>query len=135
MSEQNVEVVRRAGAAWQSGGPDAMLEFLDPEIEWRVRLDLPDAGTYRGHAEVRQLFGRFEEVLEKMRYEPLEFIDAGELVVMPLHWWGRGRLSGAEVAERQGETWVFTVRDGRITAVHEYRRKEDALEAAGLAGQ
>jgi ketosteroid isomerase-like protein len=36
------------------------------------------------------------------------------------------------VAERQGETWVFTVRDGRVATVHEYRDKREAIEAAGL---
>jgi hypothetical protein len=133
MSQENVEIVRGAGEAWQRGGIDAMLEFLDPDIEWRVRPDLPDSGTYRGHEGVRRLFARFEEMLEDQGYEPQEYIDAGDLVVMPLHWWGRGRLSRAEVAERRGETWVFTVRGGRIAAVHEYRHKREALEAAGLS--
>jgi uncharacterized protein len=132
MSQENVEIVRRAGEAWQRGGIDAMLEFLDPGVEWRVRPDLPESGTYRGHEGVRRLFTRFEEVLEGQGYEPQEYIDAGDLVVMPLHWWGRGRRSGAVVAERQGETWVFTVRDGRVATVHEYRDKREAIEAAGL---
>ena len=133
MSQENVEIVRRAGEAWKLGGVAAMLEFLDPKIEGRVRPDLPAAGTYRGHDGVKRLFERFEDVLEDQGYEPQEFIDAGELVVMPLQWWGRGRLSGVEVAERRGETWVFTVRDGTIAAVQEYRNKREALEAAGLS--
>jgi ketosteroid isomerase-like protein len=63
-----------------------------------------------------------------------EFIEAGaDRVVVPLHWGGRGKLSGAEVAERQGETWVFTVENEKVTRVTEYRRKAEALEAAGLS--
>ena len=81
------------------------------EIEWRTRPDLPDSATYRGHAEVKQLFA---------------------LVVVPLSWLGRGKLSGALVEERQGETWIYTLRDGKIATVREYRHKAQALEAAGL---
>jgi hypothetical protein len=94
MSQENVEIVRRAGEAWQRGGIDAMLEFLDPGVEWRVRPDLPESGTYRGHEGVRRLFTRFEEVLEGQGYEPQEYIDAGDLVVMPLHWWDAGVAAG-----------------------------------------
>ena len=64
--------------------------------------------------------------------KPIEFIGAGKQVVVPLEWSGRGKGSGAEVAERQGETWVFTVRDGKIAVVTEYRLKAEALEAVGL---
>jgi ketosteroid isomerase-like protein len=101
----------------------------------RTRADLPDADTYHGHEGVRQLFARFDEVLEDMGFEVLEYIDMGDRVVVPLHWWGRGRLSGVEVAERQGETWVVTVSDARITKVEEYRHKQEALEAVGLPAE
>jgi ketosteroid isomerase-like protein len=53
--------------------------------------------------------------------------------VVPLHWGGRGKLSGVEVAERQGETWVFTVENGKVARVTEYRHKAEALEAVGLS--
>ena len=83
---------------------------------------------------ITQLIARFEEVLEALGAAAQEYIDAGDRVVVPLHWWGRERLSGVEVAERHGETWVFTVCDGRITEVEEYRHKQEAVEAVGLAG-
>ena len=133
MASANLDLVRTTFAAWGRGGLDAVLAFLDPEVDWRVRADLPDAGTYHGHEGVRRLLARFEEVLEGIGFEAQDYIDAGDRVVVPLHWWGRGRLSGVEVAEHQGETWVFTVHDGRITEVEEYRHKQQALEAAGLA--
>jgi uncharacterized protein len=133
MSRDNVQIIRQGFEAWSSGGVEPMLELADPDIEWTVRSDLPDAGVYRGHDGVRQLLGRFEEVLEDQWIEPQEFIEAGgDSVIVPLHWGGRGKMSGVEVAERQGETWVFTVKNEKITRVTEYRRKAEALEAAGL---
>jgi ketosteroid isomerase-like protein len=133
MSEANVEAAQHSFEAWASGGFDVLVEYLDPDIEWTLRPDFPDAGTFRGHDKVRGLFKRFEETFEHLGSDPLEFIDAGDQVVVPLHWWGRGKASGAEVAERQGETWVITVRDGKATKVTEYRTKEEALEAVELS--
>jgi uncharacterized protein len=134
MSRENVEVVRAGFEAWSRGGVEAMLELADPDVEWTVRPDLPDAGVYRGHKELRQLFARFEEVLEDQWVEPQEFVEtSGDRVVVPLHWGGRGKLSGVDVAERQGETWVFTVNNEKVTRVTEFRYKAEALEAAGLS--
>ena len=135
MSQGTADLVRAGFEAWGRGDVEAMLELIDPEVEWTVRPDLPDAGVYRGHEEILELFGRFEEVLEDQWFEPQEFIETDPgTVVVPLHWGGRGKASGVEVAERQGETWVFTVEEGKVKRVTEYRRKEEALAAAGIAG-
>ena len=131
MSQENVEIVRAAWNAVDRDGPEAMLRFLDPDVRWSVRPDLPDAGDYRGHAGFLELLGRFDESFEEQGYHPLDFIDAGERVVVPLRWWARGRSSGATVTERQ-ETWVFTVRDEAIAHVEEFATREEALEAVGL---
>jgi ketosteroid isomerase-like protein len=40
--------------------------------------------------------------------------------------------SGIEVEERGGETWIFTVQDGRVVRVNEFATREEALEAAGV---
>jgi ketosteroid isomerase-like protein len=107
-----------------------LFDVLSPDIEWHVRSDLPDAGIYRGHEGVRQLLGRFEEILDEMWIRPEEFIDAGEeTVIVPLRWGGTGKGSGVEVEER-GETWVFNVRDEKIVRVNEYGTRAEALEAA-----
>jgi ketosteroid isomerase-like protein len=132
MSRENLEVVRAAWASTASQGPEGMLEFLDPDVEWDVRSDLPDSGRYRGHEGFLKLVRRFDEVFEEQGYEPLDFIDAGERVVVPLRWWGRGRTSGATVTERH-ETWVFTVGGRLVTAVEEFATRAEALEAAELS--
>ena len=127
MSEAEVEVVRRAAAAWVEGGVEAMLGFVDPEIEWLTRPDLPDSDLYKGHDGVRRLYQRFEEDLEDMYYEPDELIDAGDRVVLVFHWGGRGRGSGIQVEER-GEAWVLRVSGGKIVRVDEYPNRQQALE-------
>ena len=136
MSHENVEIVRRSfevpNGPDQRDGPEAVFEFLDPGIVWEVRSDLPDAKTYVGYEGIRGLFLAFREVLDETWYRPLEFIDAGDRVIVPLRWGGRGKASGVEVVEPE-EAWVFTLRNGKIVHVKEYATKYAALKAAGLS--
>jgi ketosteroid isomerase-like protein len=131
MSEESVEVVCAAFEAWQ-GGVNCLFDFLADDIEWEVRPDLPDAERYRGHDGFRRLNARFSEVMEDMWFRPAEFIAAREdQVVVPLAWGGRGKGSGVTFEERP-ETWVFTVRDGKILRVKEFATRQQALTAVGL---
>jgi ketosteroid isomerase-like protein len=133
MSQENVEIVRRGFEAFNRGGLEALISggFGSPEIVWEVRADLPDAETYVGYEGMRRLFMAFREVLDETWYRPIEFIDVGDRVIVPLLWGGRGRASGVEMTERE-ETWVFTLRDCKIVHVKEFATKNAALEAAGL---
>ena len=133
MSQEIVEIVRSLFSGFHERGLESTFRFLSPEIEWEVRPDLPDSRTYRGHDGVRELFATFEDVLDEQWYSPRELIPAGDFVVVPLRWGGRGKTSGVTVEERE-ETWVLTVQDGAITRVREYATREPALEAVGLLG-
>jgi ketosteroid isomerase-like protein len=129
MSRQSVEVVRAAFALWQERGITS--DFLAPDIEWEVRPDLPDAGRYEGHAGVRRLSSRFDEVMDDRWYRPEDFMPVGDdQVVVPLTWGGRGKGSGLDFEERR-ETWVLTVRAGKIVRIREFATREQAITAAG----
>jgi uncharacterized protein len=132
MFQENVAVIQAYFA--KQGEEDIRLRGLHPEVEWHVRSDFPDAGVYRGQDGFRQLKARFDDVLAEQQYQPLEFIDAGPDVVVPLRWTAQGRLSGAGSVE-SFEAWVFTVEGGLITTVVEFSTKEEALEAVGLQNQ
>jgi ketosteroid isomerase-like protein len=133
MSQQNVDVLRRLFDLFSERDVDidAVLELVGPDIVWEVRSDFPDAGVYTGHEGVRRLNAAFDEVVDETWYRPLEYISTGDQVVVPLRWGGVGLGSRAGFAARE-ETWVFTLRDGRIRHVREYATKGEALEAAGL---
>jgi ketosteroid isomerase-like protein len=131
MSEESLEIVRAYFQARNQKGRKGVFDLLVPDVEWHARSDLPDAEVYRGHEGVRSLFGRFRDVMDEMWFQPDDFILAGEEIVVPLRWGGRGKGSGIDFAER--EAWVFTVRNGAITRVIEYGSKKAALEAAGLS--
>jgi ketosteroid isomerase-like protein len=128
MSQENVEILKAGFVGFESG---QFFELLDPEIEWEARPDLPDAGIYRGHDGVRQLIGRFSEVIDDIWFRPEEFIPIGEdRVAVPLRWGGKGKGSGVVVEETR-ETWLFTLSEGKVVRVQEFATREQALEGAG----
>jgi ketosteroid isomerase-like protein len=110
---------------------EALHELLDPGIVWEVRSDFPDASVYTGYDGLRRLSDAFDDVVEQTWYRPLEYIQTGSDVVVPLRWGGRGKGGQTPFAERE-ETWVLTLRDGRISRVREYATKREALAAVGL---
>jgi ketosteroid isomerase-like protein len=133
MSEENVEAIQNAFQAFDRGDPEGFFDALADDIEWRVRPDLPDAETYRGHDGVVKLLARFNDVVDDIWIKPEEFIPAGEdRVVVPIRWGGRGKGSGIDFEERR-ETWNFTIRGGKIAHIEEFATREQALKAAGLS--
>ena len=130
MSEENVETVRRAYAALEDGGVEAVIEVLDPEIVWEDLDALPGAATYRGHDGFREAFRRFYEAWGDLSFTPEEFIDAGDVVVVAHRWRGAGKSSGTPV---DTIVWnVVTLRDGKITRRRAFQDREEALAAAGI---
>lgn len=67
-----------------------------------MRSDLPDAETYVGYKGMERLFAAFRDALDDTWYEPLEFIDVGDQVVVPLRWGGRGKGSDSGASRRRG---------------------------------
>jgi ketosteroid isomerase-like protein len=130
MSQENVEIVKANIDAYNREDWDAFFKDMAPGFE----LDFSRAvGPWRGVFgldQIRRMVGEFRETWESARVEPHEFIEAGDLVVVPAtqHVKGRG---GIEVVVRA--TLVWTIRNGAIERVSMYQEKEDALEAVGLS--
>jgi uncharacterized protein len=130
MSAENVEVVRRSWEAWGAGDAAAALACFDPAVEWEPAADEPDARTAHGHEGVMELVRSWNETFEDFTGRPLEFIDAGNTVIVPMSFSGRMRGTQSEVELK--ETQVYTLHDGLIVSLREYRTKEEALAALRL---
>jgi ketosteroid isomerase-like protein len=129
MSEENVEMVRRAVEAYELEGLDGVLRYYDPEIEWTSTEAYIEPATYRGHAGVRRYLGTIEEEFEDLRIEPVELIDAGEQVISSVRISGRGKASGAHIALTLIS--LCSLQDGLIYRVRNYPDMTATLEAAG----
>ena len=128
MSSENVDSVRRGFELLRDQGLEAMLEFVDPEFEVTTPPELTvEPATYRGHDGLRRYFESFYEVMEEIRYEPEDFIAAGDQVVVPVRLVARGRGTGIEAD--QHVVMVCTLRDGRILRIDLYPTREEAFAA------
>lgn len=132
MSQENVEVVRRAFDAYARDDLEALLEELDQGVEWK---QFEEPAPVYGRNNVRGAIRRWNETWDQLQVQAEEYIDAGEFVVVLLRFRGLGRASGAPV--EQATYHVFTVRNGRIARMVEYGpgKRSEALEAVGLSEQ
>ena len=132
MSQENVEIVKAAYDAYNRQDWDVFFKDQAPGFE----LDFSRAvGPWRGVFgldQARPLVGEFHETWESVRLEPREFIEAGDLVVVPGTQHVKGR-DGIEVAARGAFVW--TIRNGAIERVSLYQSRQDALEDLGLSEQ
>ncbi len=136
MSQENIQTVREAAAAFNRGDLDAWLEYLADDIDYRaVEGALDDHGPIHGKDAVRAYaddwIGTLDDFMDDFRIEPVELIEAGEdKVIAVTRSSGRAKLSGVETHLTFAA--LYTVRDGKIARGREYWTKEQALEAAGL---
>jgi uncharacterized protein len=132
MSQENVEIVREAAAAFNRGDLDAWLEYLADDIDHRaVEGALDDHGPIHGKDALRVYTEDWVGTFDNLRSEPVELIEAGEdKVIAVTRISGRAKLSGVETDLTYAA--VYTIRDGKIARGREYWTKEQALEAAGL---
>jgi ketosteroid isomerase-like protein len=131
MPEKNVEIASCAYAAFNHGGVEAAMEFFHPEIEIHDFPEIPDTRTYRGHDGFRELHRNVDALFEDMRWEPVEYIDAGDNLIVMTRTVGKGRGSGVEVDATVAHVW--TIRDGKAHRLRLLGDRGEALEAAGLS--
>jgi len=127
---QNADIARSAYEAFSRGGVEAILTFLDPEIEWRMWEEFARAPrVYRGHDGVREVLSVFEENYDEFRAEPREFIEVGEQVVVPVRLVGKAKGTGEEISFDLVQVW--TSREGKAARLDVYPTRSDALRALG----
>jgi ketosteroid isomerase-like protein len=135
MSQENVEIVRQLYESMQRRDLDRMADLFDPSVEQHGTVGgLEEGNVARGPSEIRQIWQREDdEAWDEHRFEPQEFIEAGDRVVVFQREYQRGKSSGVELAVDTAA--IFDLRDGRIVRLQGYMDRAAALKAAGLSGQ
>lgn len=143
MSEQNVELVRSVLSAWEGKDAVAYIAELERDLEaTRARLEsvyTPDVEvswseknverSYRGHDGLLTAFGEWLDSFAEFYVEVLDFIDAGDQVVVPQIQRGKGRASGAWAEQRL--VHVFTIEEGKVARLAEFDTLEEAMASVG----
>jgi ketosteroid isomerase-like protein len=134
MSQENVEVVRRAQAAWNADNLDAYLTELDPEVEWHPSIEPALEGRttiYRGHDGVRRAWDEYRgEAWGRLTAQIQEIRDLGDSVLVLGHFDVTGRTTGIAFGHELG--MLITLRGGKIVCSLDFLSHAEALEAAGL---
>jgi len=131
MEADNVEIVRRGYRAFEEGGVEGILEFLDPDIEWHMSAVFTHTPrVFRGHDGVREVFRFFGELIDDLGADPHEFIDAGDRVIVPVRMHGRLRENGEPVAYELVQVWLG--REGKAIRLVTYPDREAAIAEASV---
>jgi ketosteroid isomerase-like protein len=134
MSQENVEMVRRAYDAWNSQQALPALEaYLSPDFEF-VNPDYAiEPGTRRGYQGLVAVVEAVDAAFAEYSHDPHELIDAGDKVLALVTFRARGRQGGVEM--RVDEQHVWTLEDGKVVRLEWFHDRREALEAAGLSEQ
>jgi len=130
MSQENVEIVRRAHELYRTGDLDvAIEEYLDPGIEWETRWPgLPP--VFHGREGVREWAARALEPMQiEMELVETRAVDA-ETVFAAYRVHGHGRGSGVRTEMKIFD--LLSIRNGMIYRRQTFYTEEDALKAVGL---
>ena len=128
MSQVNVQVVRAAFEAWNSGDMDALALLYDSNIVVRIPEEWPEPGPLHGRDAVISQFRHVRETFEFDELIPGDFVDTGGNVVVRAAWRGRGQ--GPQL--RIEWTFVYTLRKGKVILLEYFADHGEALEAVGL---
>jgi ketosteroid isomerase-like protein len=128
MSQENVELVRQIYGHWLRG--EMALERMDHGMSMFESTSIPGAYSAIGIEAVRRYIESFARYWEEIRFEPSEYIDAGDRVVVIARLIGRGKGSG--VAVQRKWAYVWTLRNGLALRMDGYADRAEALKAVGL---
>lgn len=130
MSQENIEIAKRANAALNSGGPEAFLEFVAPNAELLDLANAPDQqAAVKGREAIREAWTLWSAAFDELRADIEEYTDAGDAVICATHWHGQGKASGISIDVRQFDLYEF--RDGKVVSTTlGFKTKDEAEEAA-----
>jgi ketosteroid isomerase-like protein len=103
-TSQNIETAKKGYAAFAAGDLETAMSDLDDNVEWVVLGNSTVSGTYRGKAEVTELFAKVAE--QSFTTTPSRFLADDDVVVVLTQV-----TAGGESAPQAD---VVTFRDGKI---------------------
>ena len=130
MSQENVEVVRRALAALDSRDLEAYLEVASPQIEL-ITPASPLQGSIVGHEGIRTFFREMWSFSETSEFRVEEIRAVGERVLAFFVLTATSRQNAIETSSRVGG--VYDLEHGKIRRAHIFADRTEALEAVGLS--
>jgi ketosteroid isomerase-like protein len=132
MSQENVELTRRAIDAFNRRDLGAYLALQDPDVEFTpYEVWVQGGEPYRGHAGVRIWWEESLAVLPDLTAEVYDIRGEGDRTFARGRLHGQGAASGASI---ERPMWLANKwRDGKTVWWCSFETEAEALEAAGLS--
>jgi ketosteroid isomerase-like protein len=141
VSEENVEIIRSvfeplrgvnvAAIDWELDAVrEAAGQAYSPDVELTTLASGAGSGVdefYSGADGVVSYLREWLEPFSEYYIESLDYIDAGDCVLVPSRQWGVGEGSGARVELEL--TTLYELRDGKIVRMHQYDTLDEARQA------
>jgi ketosteroid isomerase-like protein len=127
MEPDNVELVRRLWEAFERGGIDAVLEIVDPDVEWE-----PYGGggaVYRGHDGLRAYMEWRAERNEEAAARLYSAFARGDAVIAR----GEVQIRGPHGIVTMQPGWLYEFSEGKLVRFRGFPTQDAAMRAAGLA--
>ena len=136
MSQENIETAKwgykTLNEMLRRGEVDMSLiaQYWTTDCSLKPSGLLPESEEVHGHEGIARFLRIQMEGFDPLQAEALEFIDAGDKVVVPLVLGGKARHTGLDVSFSL--VHVVHFRDGKAARLDVFLEKAEALEAAGL---
>jgi ketosteroid isomerase-like protein len=127
MPSRQLDIARRGIEAYNRGDLEALFELVTDDVEFVVPDTMANSGTYVGAEGFQAMIGQWDEAWDEFRVEIEEMIEEGDVVIVSVAQFGRGRGSGIET--QMGAAHLMRFRDGRLSrwrlceSVEEARRQ------------
>jgi len=131
MSQENVEIVRRAFSAFQRRDSKAWVNCFHPDVELLLPRNVLEGGSYRGHEGVKRALADASETWETFGFDIQDIRTVDDRVIAL----GRATTVGkgdAPTIEFQS-AYLFQLCEGKISYLRPYQSHSEALEAVGLS--
>ena len=117
---ENVQIVKRIYAAFGIGDLAAILNLMADDVDWLSfgSATIPWAGRLFGHKGVEQFFKAAAATFDVEVFQPEEFLDAGDTVVVLGHERMKVRATGRRVQVSWAHIWKL--HQGRVVRLRDY---------------
>ncbi|MCW2966265.1 MAG: hypothetical protein JWM71_37 [Solirubrobacteraceae bacterium] len=127
----DIDVARQAYAAFARGDVEGALQFVSPDMEWRMSATFSRTERiFRGPDGVREVFALFAESIDDLSVEVLSLHDAPPQVLAEVRL--GGTVSGTTDPVTHELVHAWTLRDGLIARLDVYGTLEEAWTAIGI---
>jgi ketosteroid isomerase-like protein len=131
MSQENVEIVQRAMAAYMGNDEATVRKIVAPDVVISTRPDQPDVREHHGYDGMLRASAEWLEAWDEHTMEAARVWDAGDLVILATRESARGKISGVPLETES--IFVYTLSQGTIVRIQIFGSEREALQAVGLA--